>query len=194
MRDILIGLAIGLWIGFVVMLLRLELEEQDGGQCGCASCCGGPVILPVDRPWVPAGDEVYYCSSNDQGRAFVADQGGAFVDDQGGAFVDDGPHAPAPTPDHLSGNDRSYHHYVCSVDDQGRAFVEDWTGRRTTVYMPDVENHTCTKVNGNATVIAQPPPDPYDPVPDDKDAFCMVAAPNSEAQVVTAPKEFPDEP
>ena len=176
--SFLLGLAIGLWIAFVVFFVF-----DHGDDCDCGP--GGSMIVanPQTDAYVPAGDGDYYCTNNDQGGALVIDQGSAVVADQGSAIVidqgsavvadqgsaivvdqgsaivaDDGGFVPAPGDDQKQlGRDRLFEEFKCETNDQGGAIVVDGAGRIVVVAMPnDLQNYPnpkCMNVNGNAVVV-----------------------------------------
>ena len=173
--SFLLGLAIGLWIAFVVFFVF-----DHGDDCDCGP--GGGVIIanPQTDAYVPAGDGDYYCTNNDQGGALVIDQGGAVVADQGGAIVIDqggavvadqggaivvdqggaivadyGGFVPAPGDDEKQlDRDRGFQEFKCETNDQGGAIVADGAGRIVVVSMPNLYlSDQCKSVNGNAVVV-----------------------------------------
>ena len=173
--SFLLGLAIGLWIAFVVFFVF-----DHGDDCDCGP--GGSMIVanPQTDAYVPAGDGDYYCTNNDQGGALVIDQGSAVVADQGSAIVidqgsavvadqgsaivvdqgsaivaDDGGFVPAPGDDQKQlGRDRLFEEFKCETNDQGGAIVADGAGRIVVVAMPNSYlSDQCKSVNGNAVVV-----------------------------------------
>ena len=166
----LLGLAIGLWISFVVFFLT---DHDDDESC-CGS--GGTNILTYpgpDEAWAPGGDGDYFCTNDDQGRAIVIDQGRAVVADQGRAIVidngqldidqgsavvaDAGGFVPVPgsDPDQL-GRPREFEEFKCDSNDQGGAIVADRSGRIVVVAMPaslTYPSNQCARVDGNAVVV-----------------------------------------
>lgn len=164
----LLGLAIGLWISFVVFFL---VDRDDDESC-CGS--GGTNILAFPGPddtYAPGGDSNYLCTNDDQGRAIVIDQGRAVVADQGRAIVidndqlevdqgravvaDSGSFAPVPRQFTNQLNEsREFEEFRCGSNDQGGAIVADRSGRITVVAMPTSFASTqCHKVDGNAVVV-----------------------------------------
>ncbi len=176
--SFLLGLAIGLWIAFVVFFVF-----DHGDDCDCGP--GGVTIVanPQADAYVPAGNGDYYCTNNDQGGALVIDQGSAVVADQGSAIVidqgsaivadqgsaivvdqgsaivaDDGGFVPVPGDDEKQlGRDRGFEEFKCETNDQGGAIVADSAERIVVVAMPDdtsiYPNGSCKNVNGNAVVV-----------------------------------------
>jgi len=164
----LLGLAIGLWISFVVFFV-IDRDDDD-------SCCGasGTNILAFpgpDEAWAPGGDNDYLCTNDDRGRAIVVDRGRAVVADQGRAIVidnnqleidqgravvaDAGSFAPVPKQgaDELD-TVRDFEDFQCDTNDQGAAIVADRSGRRAVVPMPQSFPSTqCHSVDGNAVVV-----------------------------------------
>jgi len=166
--SFLLGLAIGLWIAFVVFFV---FDHGDDG-CGCGA--GGVTIIGTTdgNAYVPAGDSNYYCANNDEGGAIVADEGGAVVADEGGAIVmdeggaivadeggavvaDEGGLVPAPgSGAGQLGRNRSFEEFLCDTNDEGGAVVADRSGRIVAVAMPNsYSSDRCLRVNGNAVVI-----------------------------------------
>jgi hypothetical protein len=176
--SFLLGLAIGLWIAFVVFFVF-----DHGDDCDCGP--GGVTIVanPQSDAYVPAGDGDYYCTNNDQGGALVIDQGSAVVADQGSAIVidqgsaivadqgsaivvdqgsaivaDDGGFVPVPGDDEKQlDRDRGFEEFKCETNDQGGAIVADSAERIVVVAMPGdtsiYPKGSCKNVNGNAVVV-----------------------------------------
>lgn len=164
----LLGLAIGLWISFVVFFL-IDHDDDD-------SCCGagGTNILAFpgpDEAWAPGGDNLYICTNDDRGRAIVIDRGRAVVVDQGRAIVigngklevdrgravvvDAGSFAPVPQQgDNELDTTRDFEDFQCDSNDQGGAVVADRAGRIAVVAMPSsFASDQCHSVNGDAVVV-----------------------------------------
>ena len=90
MKKILIGLSIGLWIGFVVLLLGPQRASDSNRGAGHSH--GAIVSLRIAPPpnaWIPAGDDPYFCGRDALNRPLVVNQDGSFVNDIGSAFVND---------------------------------------------------------------------------------------------------------
>jgi len=174
--SFLLGLAIGLWISFVVFFVM-----DRGDDCNCGP--GGTTIITypqADGAYVPGGDGDYFCTNNDEGRAIVIDEGRAVVADEGRAIVidegrsivadegraividegravvaDAGGFVPAPGSDSEQlDRDRQFEEFLCDTNDEGGAIVADRADRAVVVAMPlEYDSEQCKRVNGNAVVV-----------------------------------------
>lgn len=161
----LLGLAIGLWISFVVFFLI-----GDDDKC-CTSGATQIITQPTPGdPYAPGGDGDYFCTNDDQGRAIVIDQGRAVVADQGRAIVidqgravvadqgravvaDSGGFVPVPKSAQL-GEPREFEEFKCDSNDQGGAIVADRSDRIVVVAMPNTySSEQCHVVDGDAVVV-----------------------------------------
>jgi hypothetical protein len=131
--SFLLGLAIGLWIALVVLLLKpAEQKPIEVTVTSAQAGAGTQVYLRQGRPWIPGGSEVYRCTNNDHGAPIVEDHGGAIVDDPGAPIVDD-PGAPI-------------------VDDPGAPIVDDPGA-------PIVDDYASANVPENAAHVPAPTSD-----------------------------------
>jgi len=160
--SFLIGLAIGLWIAVVALLLMPSEDDQPyivvSGSTPATQSAGKSL-------WIPSGDGVYRCTNNDHGGGIVEDHGGGVVEDHGGGTVED--HGGGVVEDHGGGNvedgsahvpappdGRGYQQFWCDLNQIGGPVVKHRDGRVVTVAMPIEGGFTCERdPSGNAIVV-----------------------------------------